>query len=414
MMFNASLAIISLIPLAWSAGVPVDAEADSAAANAGRSFFDRSRALGEWWGARGALEDRGISIAAANVFEWTAVLSGGVNRRDSSRNLLAVDLTLDLETLAGVDGASIFAQYVSVNPERGGSQDAGDIQVFSNIESDRHIDAVYEVWWEQRLLDDRLRFKIGKFDANAEFAFVDIAADFANSSAGFSPTIFGFPSYPDSAFGAALFIEPIEHFTLGYAFLDGAAAEGVPTGSRGPSSLFSSRRSDAFFHIAEASFDWRRLGSLAEGRLAFGAHLHTGRFDRFDGGVESDVAGVYATFSQRLSAGADDAGCHVFAQYGVTDEEVSDFAQHAAVGLVQVAPFGRPSDRAGVYFSFADLSDAAGAGFDRDEYVADGYYRVGLTDFLWVQPEFQFIINPSGDSSVGNALVAGVRLGVEF
>ena len=52
------------------------------------------------------------------------------------------------------------------------------------------------MWLERRLLRDRLRLKVGKADANADFAGVFAGGEFLHSSAGYSPTIQGFPSYP--------------------------------------------------------------------------------------------------------------------------------------------------------------------------------------------------------------------------
>jgi len=409
---------------AMIASPPPEQRSDTtqAAARDGHGFTEWDRATGEWWGARTSLEGQGLTFSAANIFEWTGVWSGGLENRAQSRNLFTFDAALDLEAMAGFDGATLFAQYMSVTPDMGGSDFAGDIQGFSNIENPSHIDALYEIWWEQRLFEERLRFKIGKFDANSEFDVINIAGDFANSSAGFSPTIIGFPSYPASAFGIGAFLEPVDNVTLSYAFMDGAfGVDGVPTGSRGPSTFLSDDKSDDYFHIVETGLKWESLGVLKEGRLAFGGSLHTGEFERFEGGTEEGGVSFYATLSQRLTSGdaapgaPDDAGLYAFAQYGWADEEISDFAQHAAAGLVLAGPFsGRPLDRAGVYFTWVDLSDVPEAGFERNELAIDSYYRAHLTRFAWVQPEIQVIVSPSGDPDIDPAVVGGLRIGFDF
>lgn len=370
----------------------------------------------------------GLTFAGNYTFEWSSVWSGGVNNRASARHLLTLDAELDLETLLGLEGGTVFAQYLSAGPESGGSADAGDIQVYSNIETDRHLNVLYELWYEQRLFDDRFRIKLGKVDANSEFAAIGIAGDFANSSAGFSPTVAAFPSYPDPAMSINAFIALLDNdnarLELGYGFYDGAAGpDGIPTGSRGPSTFFSNSRSDDYFHIAELSLAWTPSAEhetpLGTGRFALGGWHHTGTFERFDAGTESGTTGLYLTAEQHLikrhNTDNEAAGLHAFAQAGLADDDISEIAAHLALGLVTVGTFPtRDEDRAGIYATLAILSDDPNAGFDQDELSIDAYYRIQLHPRLYIQPEIQYIINPSGDSSIDNALVGGIRFGIEF
>jgi len=416
-----------MISLLICAGAPVDDRAqaisDDASVQSEELWSERDAITGDWWGARTELKNAGLTISGEYIAEYSGVLSGGIRERGAFRNLLTVDAELDLESAFGLEGGTIFAQYLSVNPERGGSADAGDIQVYSNIENDTHLDVLYELWWERSLFEERLRFKLGKVDANSEFAFVDLGNEFAHSSAGFSPTIFVFPSYPDPAFSLNIFGTVLDtggaDLTLAYGLYDGAAQDGTPTGSRGPSGFGDK----GLFHIAQATLRWHAPdepggGWLREGRISAGAWHHSAEdIPRFDGGTENGAHGLFLTFEQRVWAcdQRDEAGLHLIAQYGWADETVSEFAQHIGAGLVLrgVLP-GRRSDSAGVYISYADLSDDPAAGFEKDEIAIDAYYRVQATPAVFVQPELQYIFNPSGDPGIDDAVVAGVRLGIRF
>lgn len=379
-----------------------------------------SRAVGGSDGLGFEAGRNGLSIGGEYVAEWGAVVSGGVSRSGSFRNMLTVDAELDLGEAFGIEGGTLFAQYLSVNPEHGGSRDAGDIQVYTNLENDYHLDVLYELWYEQVLLGGGLRLKIGKVDANTEFANVEIAGEFSNSSAGFSPTIFGLPTYPDPAAGVNLFANLVDRggvsFTLGYGVYDGAAAvDGVRTGNRGPATMFSSKRSDDLFHIAQGELEWDSIGRFGAGRLTVGVWHHTGDFERFDGGEEDGAAGLFLTFEQQVSGRSQGRGAYVFAQYGWTDDRLSEIGQHLAGGVVTMGTFpGRDDDSAGVYLSYADLSDAEGAGFEGDEFVIDAYYRVRVNGSVYVQPEIQYIARPSGGAGAGDALVVGLRVGIGF
>lgn len=387
-----------------------------------------NRATGDWGGLRTRLEDVGLSINAENVLEYSEVFEGGVERQDSLRNLLTLDVELNLEAAAGLHGGTFFAQYLSVTAENGGSGDVGDIQGFSNIENDRSLDVIYELWYEQLLLDDRVRVKVGKVDANSEFAYVAPLQDFSaageltNSSAGFMPTILGFPTYPDPAMSVNVFVALTQtqntELVLGYGLYDGAAQDGVRTGSKGPGTFFEGSRSSDLFHVLEAQFAWQQLGELPGGSLSLGGWHHTGQFGRFDGGAEDGTAGFYGTIQQQLTSPDDEnggRGLYVFGQLGVADEDVAEVAVHYGMGAVQVGLGDfRPSDRVGAYLSLADLSDATGAGFDDDELAVEGFYRVEITPWVYVQPGVQWISNPSGDDAIDGAVVGQVRVGVAF
>jgi len=385
------------------------------------------RLTGNWGGSRDSLEESGLSVSAENVFEYSGVIEGGLNQTDSDRNLFTAELELDAEVLFGLNGGTFFAQFLSVTAERGGSSDAGDLQGYTNIENEGSLDTLYELWYQQVLLDGRVRAKVGKVDANSEFAYVaplkevSAACEFTHSSAGFQPTIAGFPSYPDPAMSVNLFAAPYVddsvQLTLAYGLYDGAAGvDGVSTGSRGPSSFFSDKRSDDYFHISEGQLAWKETGSLPGGSLSIGGWLHTGDWDRFDGGVEDTTAGWYATIQQQLTApDAEDAdhGLYLFGQYGYGDDSVVEVGQVFSAGALQngLGRF-RPDDLLGIYASFADLSDAPAAGFQRDELAIEALYRFMITPAISMQPGVQYIVNPSGDPSVDDALIGQLRFNV--
>lgn len=429
---------------AWAAAQDAGGVADAgepAGVSEGGGFSEAEAVTGDWWGLRPRLASGGVVVGGEYIAEYSGVLDGGVRESGSFRNLLTIDAEFDLETIAGLEGGRLFVQYLSVNAERGGSMDAGDIQVYSNIENDRSLDVIYEAWYEQFLFGERLRLKVGKVDANSEFGFVDVAGDFSNSSAGFSPSLFVLPSYPDPAMSLNLFATLIDgassSLSVGYGFYDGAAAvDGVATGRRGPSSFFDDDLSDDYFHIGQLDLVWEGLGSGAffrDGRASLGGWYHTGDFARFDGGVEDGTYGVFATAEMRLfdparrgrvkppgvkaggPASGPDQGVYVFGQYGWADDSVSEIGQHIAGGLVLKGPLSsRPDDRCGIYGTLAVLSGDPAAGFDRDEFSLDVYYRFQLTPAVFVQPEAQYIWNPSGDGSIDDALVLGVRVGIVF
>ncbi|MBK7405976.1 MAG: carbohydrate porin [Phycisphaerales bacterium] len=381
----------------------------------GSPWWEWNRATGDWGGARTRLEELGLTLDASYTLEWSSVWDGGVANRASTRSILDANLTADLETLFGLAGGSVFVDFYSTDG-RGGSADAGDFQGFSNIETGDNIDQIAEVWYEQRLFDDRLRIKAGKIEANSEFAFVDAAGEFINSSAGFSPTIFPMPTYPDPACGLTLFVYPTEQLYLGAGVFDGSATvDGVHTGGRGPKDFFSDDHSDDYVFLAEAGLTWNQAGALGAGRFALGAWHHTGDFTTFAGDPDSGSEGFYALVEQQLVAHEDGLrDLTAFAQYGWADPDVSEANHHIAAGLTcSGICAARPDDAAGLYCSHVDFSGQAGFA-ESGETALELYYLIALTPWASIKPDIQYILDPSGDPAVDDAIVATLRISVSF
>ena len=73
--------------------------------------------------------------------------------------------------------------------------------------------------------------RFGKIDANDHFAVSDHEAFLLNGASGFSPSIFGLPSYPDSAWHLS-YEHDIQSLELKFAVFDGGSTsiEATPTG----------------------------------------------------------------------------------------------------------------------------------------------------------------------------------------
>jgi porin len=369
---------------------------------------------GDWGGWRSSLSEAGISIEGANVLDWSRVTSGGLRRRSATRSLLDLRLTVELKSLTGIDAGTVWARYYSFLG-RSASRDIGAIQNFSSIDFDEHRHQLAELWYEQRFLNETVRVKIGKVDANTEFAFAENAAEFINGSMGFSPTILGMPTYPDPAMSVNLFVYPSDHLYAGFASYDGAGQRGVSTGSRGPSTFF--RQPNHFFHIGEIGTRWNIPSVRLPGRLGIGGWHHNGHFERFDGGEKSDTSGLYVVLDQmvwRVESVDEEQpkGIGMYFQYGSADESVSEIKRHFGGGLIWRGPIpGRDDDALGLGISRAALSSARNAGFDkRYELAVETFLKIQITPWLSAKPDVQYIVNPSGDRNIRSAVVAGTRL----
>lgn len=394
---SASAGDSAAAPSATTVAQPVTALAPS------QPWSGWAQATGTWGGLRPLLSSVGLEVEALYLYDVSGV-TGGLRRDLIGRGLLSAGLTADLATTVGLTGATLHAGILShAGPD--GSALTGDIQAYSNIDAERFTHLA-EAWYEQRLGGDRVRVKAGQVDANSEFAVVEPATEFINASAGFSPTMYGLPTYPEPVPSLNLFVRPAGWLTLGAGVYRGPLARAARAGAPG----------GAAFAIGEGAVSW------TGGRIAAGYWRHPGAYaPLFAGGFQRAPQGWYASLEQRLTQrpdgpeGEDAApGLTLFAKYGRADDRISEFGQHLMVGVVREAPFGRASDATGLMVSHVDLSDAAAAGFAGNETAIEVFYRTPLLGFLAARPDLQLVLQPAGDPTTPAALAATVRVELTF
>lgn len=406
------LDLVRVVAAAHVAGSAVAMSEPGAFARDG--WRERERLTGDWLGVRSSIEEAGITLDASLFIDWTANFKGGIRTGSGVQHLFIASLAFDMDTLFNHAGGTVYGEFQWLDGKQISRNFVGDVQTYSNIEEERRAQLA-EVWYEQRLLDDRLRVKVGKVDANTEFAVAENALEFLNSSMGFTPTVFLLPTYPDPAMSVNIFFQPLDSLILGLGVYDGSLQRGVRTGARGPRSVLSSR--GAYFLIGEVGLQWgdERNASAWPGRLALGAWHHTGRIDRWTGGTQPGTTGLYAVLDQtiwRAGPAEEDATAGLFMQYGYAEARVSEIEHHAGGGLVWtgIVP-GRPDDVIGLGASWARLSEQAG--FVRgSETAIELFYQARLTPWLVVQPDLQFIRHPGGER--GHALVGTLRFWLNF
>lgn len=100
----------------------------------------------------------------------------------------------------------------------------------------------------------------------------------------------------------------------------------------------------------------------------------------------------------------------VFLRYGGNDGDAGAISHIVSTGAALRRPLGRANDQSGIGVSWTHPADSD----LRDEYSAETYYRMHLTEFLEVSASAQLVLNPSaneGDDAIG---VFGLRMRVLF
>ena len=369
------------------------------------------------------LAEHGIQIEGSLILDHTHTLKGGLSTNGTATaHLLDIGLIFDMDLIAEIPDAAVYVNFQNHNGEDP-TEDVGDAQEVTNIVADGRTQ-IAEFWYEQFFAEGTIRFVFGKRDANAEFAFVDYGGVFLNGSFGVSPTVLELPTYPDPATGVLLFFYPGDremqdvHQYFGIGVFDGSLHEGVRTGSRGPSTFFSSPAD--MFIIGEAGLTWGHYDpEQLPGRLAVGGWGHTGTFENFSGSDDDGTEGFYIVMDQMLWPENpdnldDEQGIAFFFQYGYADPDVSEIEHHFGAGVQFTGPIhGRDGDTAGIGISAVIFSDDA-PGFPADEEIAfEAFYEAHLAPLISIQPDIQYIINPGGQE-IPDAVVGTIRTIFEF
>lgn len=383
----------------------------------GLPWSEWTRATGDWAMLRTRLEDLGIEFGGGYTADLAAPWSGDTRRRASVCTLFDLNLACDLEVLAGLPKTLAYVDAYQIEG-RDPTGDVGDFQGLSNIQSDDTAQ-IAEVWIET-WFGEFVRVKAGKVDFNSEFAFHEIGGEFIASSAAILPTIVAYPTYPNPATSINVFVVPDEHWHVAAAVYDGAGADGIATGGRGPKGFFDDSDSDAYFLAAEVGYAWAGGDTWGAGRCVLGTFHHTATFATFAGGTDDGTSGLWGSLEQRLwrenPADAEDGqGLGAFFSFGFADDDLAACGSAFAFGIEWHGAIPtRDHDVLGLCVCHADLSDDPGAGTPADETVFELLYKVALTPAVSLKPELQYILDAGGVAGASDVLVGLLRLEILF
>lgn len=370
------------------------------------SLLERESLFGHIWG-KDRLEEYGIVMDVIYTGEYFSNVRGGINTHDAREYRGDFSLFAELDTSsAGLWDDGMF--YLHVQEQHGHgitTNHVGDFQVLSNIDAD-DFKQISELWYAHSFLDETLWIKLGKMEANTDFAFVDYGVEFINSSPGFSPTI-PLVTYPDADLGVVVGIQPTDWFSVNIGVF-----QGNPNGGRSIGNAFEGLEGPMV--IVEPAFHYHING--LDGHFRVGGWWNNVEFDRLDGsGRISDSEGLYLTLDQSLWNESEDdvQGIGVFAHAGFSDDSYFEAELYFGGGLQWTGALdGRDRDIAGLGVFHVEFSDEAGL-IEGGETVIELFYKWQATGWMSIKPDIQYITNPGG---VGNddALAIGVRWDIVF
>lgn len=321
--------------------------------------------------------------------------SGFTGDGTDTRSLLETSVMLDLDKFMQWKGGRVSASFHDYFGTNATNALVGDVQGFSNIDA-RPMNRIYELWFEQSFHRGKVRIKVGRIDANTEFAYVENAGDFLNSSMGYSPTILSMNTYPDLRTGGLVALRPWRSIfaTLG----DFRCAE------------------HGNMAMGEVGSRWAVAQHSLPGRIAVGSWIHAHTRDGYLGQRMFGLNGLYVVAEQSLwrqeSDKEDFRGVRAFAQWGNADPMFSAVSRHEGGGFEWVGPLARrPQDALGVGVTRVHLgADYYQADCTGRERSVESFYKVSVRKWWTVTPDLQLIDNAPTASSATRPYAATLRM----
>lgn len=467
---------LNLLPLIAFAGLGAAALAGDPPPSPATAATAADVLTGDWNGARPWLADHGVVPGLSYLGEVMGNTTGGFRRATIYEGLVTLTLDVDLQKLAGWQGAKFHV--TGFDPHGAGlTQKAlGDVGVVSSADAYDGV-RLDTLWIEQSFCDQRFSLRAGVLAVDDEFYQSAAEGVFVDADFGWS-SILGLnvplPTYPYSALGARLKMQPTSWSYAMVGVFDGNPAPGVfhdPSPNAVPSTDFNKhgtslalRRDEGAFLIAEggvhfndppdpnappaAGGDGKKAVKETRGlftSVKVGVSYDTDTFsDAYDAGLiglgsatapqrararGGDWA-VYALADQELyrEPGTETQGLCAFLHvtYMPPDRNAYDFAGEAGVNYTGLLR-GRSDDVLGLGFAIIHASAASAAAvrdanrFDGTHFATPDYegvleatYNVHVRRGVWVQPDVQLVLHPGASSERGNALVIGLRTTINF
>ncbi len=367
---------------------------------------------------------RGITFDAVYTGEPVRNTSGGLRTGGTYLDNLDLSIAADRGSIFGLPGLSglLYGIYNSSNDFSG--KYLGDLQVASNIDGGSGW-RLYEAWLDWAPVESgSFSARLGLYDVNTEFDVTETASLFLNGAHGMGTDLGqtgenGPSIYPVTSLAVRL---KITGATGAYGQV--VVADGVPGDPDDPGSQKIDLSSDdGALLIAEGG-----LSAGAWRKLAIGLWRYTANFDKLTGTAPSGAPatssgnqGWYAIADRTLWT-RDGRTLAGFLRVGQAEDTFNTFDGYLGTGASLTGFWSaRPDDAVGfavaTTFTGDDYQAAqklAGSGADSQESSIELTYRTPITDWLTLQPDIQYIINPGVDPALDNALVILLRFELSF
>lgn len=351
-----------------------------------------------------------IVISASYTGDNAYNFLGGIQTGYAYLGMVNLMFDFDTEKARIWKGGTFFIKATNTHGACLSADLLGDMQVASNIEAGNQT-FLQELWYRQIIR--KMELTIGLQDLNAEFANTDHGLLFLNSSFGILPVIsanIAAPIFPLTSPGITL----KWHITEKIRWI-GAVYDGCPTAfhSNPYNVRWQFNQGDGLLAITEFQLD-AEMGKLP-GTYKAGVYSHhhfiEKKFiDNFPDTAYHAIFGAYICADQKIWS-HNERCLSVFLQTGYSPSETSVCNAYLGAGLHFTGLLTKAKDDI-LGLAVACEHFKGKSGF---ETALELTWQKNINEHFYIQPDLQFIIQPSGKlSGLDNCLAGVIRLGLSF
>lgn len=287
----------------------------------------------------------------------------------------------------------------------------GDFQTVSNIEAG-DLTYIHEFWYKQSI--GTFDITIGLQDLNVEFAATDFGGAFVNSSFGIHSTIadnIPSPIFPLTRPGITINWQFLKNFGMKAAAYDGLVSDYE---GNNYNTNWQLTTNEGQLIITEFVFSPTLLSDKT-GNYKLGVYSHNfknSENELVNSAIENR-RGFYLVADQEIIKNKNrEGGLAVFTQLGLSNSKENNHHAYFGIGLNYTGLFKkREHDELILGVANTWFKNSVNG----NESAIELGYRAVLGEHFFVQPDFQYIINPAGtDNKLNDALVGILRFGINF
>ncbi|KWZ49101.1 porin [Burkholderia savannae] len=424
--------------------------------------WTRQNLLGDIGGLRPWLGKYGVTFSLQETSEYLANLRGGLKRGGTYDGLTTAAVTVDTQKAFGLPGGTFNASALQIHGRNLSQYNLGTLNTASGIEA-QDTTRLWELWYQQSFLDQRVDVKIGQQSLDQEFIVSQYAATFVNTMFGW-PALpsydlpNGGPAYPLSSLGVRVRGRITPSLTALAGVFDGDPLGNNPSNLSGTNfnlhngTLFIGELQYALNQPADGQMDTGPSNALP-GTYKIGLWYHNGRFadqqtdntglslaNPATSGVARAHHGDYSFYAvaDQMVWRPDPTGAKslgVFARVMAAPGDRNLVSVAANAGVVLKAPFeGRDNDSVGLALTYVKVGSHARAldenfanftggpyGVRTSETTLEATYQYQVTPWWQLQADAQYTFNagagqnPSDPTQpLHNTFVVGLRTNVTF
>lgn len=353
-----------------------------------------------------------FTFEASYIGDGVSNFAGGIEKGRTYMGMANIRLSFSTKDAGLWSGGTLFFNGANTHGGTPSADYIGDFQVASNIEAGE-ITYLHELWYSHSF--SNISITVGVQDLNAEFVASEYAGLFLNSSFGVHSTVatnIPAPIFPLTALGGMVKYGISESIIGKIAVFDGFPDDF----DHNPHNLsWKIKAEDGLLFISEHEFA-NVFSNKLPGAYKIGAYYHNhGIIDATNESIsptKHSNYGFYFIADQTIMKRSETEVLSLFTQASISPESKNLNWYYLGCGLNYSGMFkGRANDVLGLAVAHAGIKNSPIG----DETTIELSYRAQLTENIFIQPDFQYVINPAGtDKKLDNAAVGILRFGLSF